>query len=283
LHFAVFSLQCHASLALGTYQVRAFFRLSTIEVLRQFTRREIRLKYQGTLLGAGWVLVLPLLLLGMFTFVFNGVFQMRWPNQPEDSAVHFALFMFAGLLLHQTLAEVLSRAPGVFVGHSNLVTKVVFPLWVLPFSMTLGALYHILLSLLVYLVLLFGLGFFQWSWLALPLLLVPFVVLCCSLALLLATLGVFLRDLGPVINLLVMALMFLTPIFYPLSSVSGDMAFWLGFNPMAILVESLREMLFAGLWPDRGDLMYLWVSALGNSGVALWIYRRLKGGFADVL
>ena len=118
----------------------SFFQQGNFGVLRQFTRREFRLKYQGTMLGRGWIFIQPLLLLSLFTFVFSDIFHIRWPNQPKDSPLYFSVFMFAGLTLHQTVSEVLSRAPSVFVSQASLVTKVVFPLWVLPVSMALGAL-----------------------------------------------------------------------------------------------------------------------------------------------
>lgn len=261
----------------------SFFQQGNFGVLRQFTRREFRLKYQGTMLGRRWIFIQPLLLLSLFTFVFSDIFHMRWPNQPKDSPLYFSVFMFAGLTLHQTVSEVLSRAPSVFVSQASLVTKVVFPLWVLPVSMALGALYHFLLSLLVYLALLASLGFLSVHWLILPVVLFPFLLSCCSLSLLFASLGIFLRDLGPIIGLFVTGLMFLTPIFYPLASVSDKAAFWLRLNPMTPLVESFRAILFSTHWPSSANLIYIWLTSLGILLFSVWVYRRLKTGFADVL
>jgi lipopolysaccharide transport system permease protein len=135
----------------------------------------------------------------------------------------------------------------------------------------------------VYLALLASLGFLSIHWLILPVVLFPFLLACCSLSLLFASLGVFLRDLGPIIGLFVTGLMFLTPIFYPLSSVSGKVEFWLGLNPMTPLVESFRAILFSTHWPSWANLIYIWLTSLGLLLFSVWVYRRLKTGFADVL
>lgn len=254
-----------------------------LELVWSFAVRDLVARFRGTWLGFGWILVTPLLLLGVFTLVFNGVFNMKWPQSEWDSPLGFALFTFCGLLVHLLLSEVLSRAPGVILGQPNLVTKVVFPLGVLPLSLVVSAVVQFVMALTVFGLVLWALNGVFWSWLAVPVLVLPFVVMLVGAAFLFAALGLYLRDLGQVMGLFLTMMMFLSPIFYPLAAVPESAAAWLGISPMAVLMETLREVLILGRWPSWTDVGYLWVWALGFLLVGRWVFVKLKRGFADVL
>lgn len=245
--------------------------------------RDIQSRYQGTFLGFGWLLIMPVMLLVAFTLVFNGIFNMKWPHSEWDSPLGFALFTFCGLLVHQTFSDVVSRAPSLILSQSSLVTKVVFPLWVLPFSMTLSSLVQLGLSLFIFLLVLAGLHEVFWSWLVLPFLLLPFLLGLSGLALLLSALGFYLRDLNQVMGLVITLMMFLSPVFYPLSAIPPEMAVWLGANPLAILMEALREALILGQWPDMETHLWLWLWGAGLAVLGATAFVKLKKGFADVI
>ncbi|MDO9069050.1 MAG: ABC transporter permease, partial [Deltaproteobacteria bacterium] len=121
-------------------------------LLRQFMRREVLGRYRGSLLGLGWAFVLPLAMLAVYTFVFAGVFRLRWPGAEEAGGVVFALRLFAGLIVFQLVAEVLGRAPTLVTAQPNLVKKVVFPLELLPFVSLGVALFHFAVSVALLLV-----------------------------------------------------------------------------------------------------------------------------------
>ncbi|KUJ75908.1 hypothetical protein AVO42_11585 [Thiomicrospira sp. XS5] len=257
--------------------------INQLKLIEQFTVRDIQNRYHGTFLGFGWLLVMPLLLLAAFTLVFNGIFNMKWPHAEWDSPLGFALFTFCGLMVHQTFADVVSRAPSLVLTQPSLVTKVVFPLWVLPLSMTLSSLLQLGLNLLIFLLVLAGLNEIFVSWLAMPLLLIPFWLGLSGLALLLSALGFFLRDLNQLMGLLITLMMFLSPVFYPLSAIPPELANWLGLNPLAILMEALRAALIIGEWPSASTHLTLWSWGLGFMLLGTWTFKRLQKGFADVL
>lgn len=252
-------------------------------LLKQFAGRDLASQLRGTWLGWAWLLLTPLLLLAVFTLVFNGLFKMKWPQAEWDSPAGFAMFTFCGLLLYQFLAEVLPRACDSIVSQKNLVTKVVFPVWVLPLSIVLSSLVKTLFGLLLFLGVLLLLGKVTWSWLWLPLVLLPLVLALSGSALLLASLGVYIRDLMPVMTLFVTLMMFVSPIFYPLSAISGEGARWLLLNPFAVLIGEVRRVLLLSDAPVWSELGYVFAWALGLFVVGVWAYRRLRGGFADVL
>ncbi len=253
------------------------------ELIGALTRREVASRYRGAMLGQLWPLLSPLLMLGIYTFVFGVVFNARW-GLPQENTATFAVVLFAGILVHGILSETLGRAPMLILGHANYVKRVVFPLEILP-VVTLGAaLIHALIGFSVLLVAaaLAGAGL-SWQTLWLPVLLLPFVLLVQGCAWLLAALGVYLRDIGQVIQFVITAMMFLSPIFYKIDVLPETYRPWLFLNPLTLMVEEVRAVIFAGRMPD-------WSAMLPYSALALlvcWLgfvfFQKTRNGFADVL
>lgn len=249
----------------------------------QFARREVLARYRGTLLGLGWSFLTPLLLLAVYTFVFRVVFKARWGAQGADD-FEFALQVYAGLLVFSLFAEVISRAPRLVLDQPNLVKKVVFPLEILPWIMVLAGLFHLALNLLVLLVAAaITRGGLPLSVVALPLVLASFVPLLLGLGWFLAAVGVFIRDVGQIASLAISLLMFLSPVFYPISSLPDRWQPWLQVNPLTPAIEQLRRVVLDGQWPEWPQLALQLVlaSVLAWAG-ARW-FAATRKGFADVI
>ena len=181
-------------------------------------KREVQGRYRGSVFGLLWSFFTPLFMLAVYTFVFSVVFKARWSIN-NHSKTEFALVLFAGLIVFNLFAECINRAPGLIVSNPNYVKKVVFPLEILPLVSLLSALYHALISLAVWLVAyLFFYGLPPATVLLLPLVLLPLSLFIMGCSWLLASLGVFLRDISQIIGITVTVLMFLSPIFYSASS-----------------------------------------------------------------
>ncbi|MFV8835699.1 ABC transporter permease [Aquisalimonas sp.] len=252
-------------------------------LLARLTRREVAGRYRGSFLGLFWSFLHPLLMLLVFTFVFTVVFEARWAVE-QPTTVHFALVLFSGLIVHAMLADVLTRAPGVVIGQANYVKKVVFPLELLPVVVVCSAAFHALVSGVI-LVLAFGLvnGYVHTTSLLAPVVLLPLLVVCLGVGWFLSSLGVFLRDIGQLTGVLATALLFLSPVFYPVSALPEFMQPWMVLNPLTFIIEALRDVLIWGRAPDwMGWSLYLLVS----TGVAwagfVW-FQKTRRGFADVL
>lgn len=249
----------------------------------ELTRREMRSRYQGSFGGLLWSIATPMLLLALYTFVFAVIFQARWPGQAQGSG-HFALTLFAGLMLASLLCDVLGRAPDLIVRHSNYVKRVVFPLELLPLISALGVLLHVLLQLLVWCAALWWWsGALPWQVVWAPLMLLPLFVLALGLGWLFAGLGVFVRDLGQLTPMLATALLFLAPVFYPLSAVPDGLQSLLLANPLSFVIEQFRAVAMLGSTPD-------WLGWGVYSGIALliaWlgfaVFQGLRTEMADVL
>lgn len=260
-----------------------FAPLAQRTIIWQFSRREVLAKYRGSLLGLGWTVATPLVMLLVYTFVFQVVLQARWGTQGA-SGVDFALNMYAGLIVYGLFAEVVQRAPRLVLDQPNLVKKVVFPLEVLPWVASFAAFFHFGVNLLILLAATWWLhGTLQATIVAAPLTILPLLPLMLGLGWLLASLGVYLRDIGLVVGLLLNVLLFLSPVFYPLESLPPGFRSWMEANPLTGVIEQTRRVLLLGQWPDAAVLAQQLLGGALFAIVGAWWFARTRRGFADVL
>ncbi len=253
-------------------------------LIRILTWREVSGRYRGSLLGSLWSLLTPLLLLGVYTLVFGVIAPTRWPGAEDQGIGMFALRLLAGMVIHGLLSETLGRAPMLITSQPNYVTKVVFPLETLAWVNLLTGLFHSMMAMLVLVVLNAALGTgVYWTLLSLPVIVLPFVVLLMGLIWLIAALGVYLRDINQIIGPLIMMSMFLGPVFYPRSAMPAAVQPWLALNPITVPTEQLRRVLFDAQWPQWDALAHYSLAAVAIYLFGLWVFTKLKKGFADVL
>lgn len=258
----------------------------------QWFKRDLEGRYRGSWLGMLWPLVQPLSQIAVFTLVLHGFMQVRWPQAVASvpgtasdvgSAWPYALNVMVGLTVFNFFSEVLGRSPTAVLSQPNLVTKVKFPLWLLPVVTVGAALVHVGVGVAVLLLVGAVTGTWSLQMLWIPLWLVPVVLYGLGLALLLSSLGVYVRDIGQAMPAVTGLLMFMTPIFYPMASVPERMRVWFSLNPVAWATESLRDLLLNARALDFGVwTLHVVISALAAL-VAGWIFARLQEGFADVL
>lgn len=252
----------------------------------QLLVRDVRARYQGSLLGILWLFIVPLAMLAVYYFVFGHIFNARWPagEGADGQTLPFALTVFAGLTVFNVVADCWSRAPGLMTDNSVYVTKIVFPVDLLPLTVMGSALCSFAASFLMFTIFYIcveGVPFA--SWIYFPLLLLPLIFFVSGVSWILAALGVYLRDLRQIVPVLITALMFLSPIFYPLSSVSEPVRALLLLNPLAYILEESKHVLLSaealhwGTW-----LRYLGFSYLICAG-GHYAFEKLRRGFADVL
>jgi lipopolysaccharide transport system permease protein len=270
------------------------FPLSPVEVgmnlwrnrglIKTLTTREIVGRYRGSVLGMLWSFFNPVFMLVVYTFVFSVVFKARWGSGGSESKAEFALVLFAGILLFNLFAECINRAPSLIVTNPTYVKKVVFPLEILPWVSFGAALFHTLISLVVWL--LFSLVVFgvpPLTAVLFPLVLLPLTLMTMGLSWLLASLGVFLRDVSQVIGILTTALMFLTPIFYPVSALPTSYRPLLYLNPLTFIIDQGRDLLIFG----KGMMWGHWALLTLVSALLAWLgfawFQKTRKGFADVL
>jgi lipopolysaccharide transport system permease protein len=247
-------------------------------------KREFVGRYRGSVLGIAWSFFNPLLMLTIYTFVFSVVFKSRWGVSTDESKTQFAIVLFVGMIVHSLFAEVINRAPALITSNVNFVKKVVFPLDILP-SVAIGAaLFHSFISLGVLLIafVLFN-GYLNWTAIFIPFVLMPLIILTLGFAWMLASLGVFLRDLGQTTGIITMVMMFASPIFYPVTALPVELRPWIMVNPLTFIIEQAREVL---IWGHLPNWMGLGIYTLVATAVA-WLgyvwFQKTRKGFADVL
>lgn len=250
----------------------------------QFARKDVLVRYRGSWLGIGWSIITPLAMLAIYTLVFQHVFNTRWPSASQGNNLDFALNLYAGLLVFNWVAELLNRAPRLILEQPNLVTKVVFPLPTLSWSALVSASFHMLVSLLIWLLASLFSGYVpNAGWLALPLILGCLVPWLLALCWILSSVGVYLRDVSQLVGLVVSGLMFLTPIFYPVQALPEWLRPVTFFNPLTAPIEALRQVVIAGGDVPWGTLGMTLSSGMLACVFGLWLLQRLQSGFADVL
>lgn len=242
--------------------------------------RDFVAQFRGSLLGPFWAVLSPLLIVACYTFVFTFVFTPRWPT---DSAAPFPLLLFAGFIAHSILTDTMSRSVSIITNNSNLVNKVVFPLWILPATVVISSFGNSFFSLAILLILgAIMAAPFCWTMVFWPIIMLPFVMLCVAIALVLAALGVFLRDLKGIIPLVTTGLLFVGPVLYPSSALPEAYRALLFLNPLTLIIEEGRGCLFDCRAPDFLALaLYASVAAL-SFALGLKLFKSLSRSFADV-
>ena len=254
------------------------------QLIAQMTRREVMGRYKGSVMGLAWSFFNPVFMLVVYTFVFSVIFKSRWGVGGEESKTQFAVVLFVGMIVHGLFAEVLNRAPGLILSNVNYVKKVVFPLEILPVIAMGATLFHSLISLGVLLttVALFN-GYLHWTAIFTPLVLLPLVIFTLGLAWMLASLGVFLRDVGQTIGIFTMVMLFLSPVFYPVTALPEEFRPWLMANPLTFIIEQAREVLIWGHLPNWMGLGGYTLVAVAIAWAGYAWFQKTRKGFADVL
>ena len=254
------------------------------QLIKQMAWREVVGRYKGSVMGLFWSFIHPVLMLVVYTFVFSVVFKAKWGQSGEESKAAFALVLFVGLIVHGLLAEVLNRAPTLILSNVNYVKKVIFPLEILPVISLAAAFFHSLISLLVLFIAFVVInGYLPWTVIFIPIVLLPLITLILGLAWILAAIGVFIRDIGQTIGIITTVMLFMAPVFFPLSALPAKYHPFILANPLTFIIEQAREVLIFGHLPNwQGLGIYMLVAS-----ILLWmgysLFQKTRKGFADVL
>jgi lipopolysaccharide transport system permease protein len=246
----------------------------------ELVKREFAGRYRGLFGGLLWSLAEPLFMFAVYVIVFGFIMKARWSMSGD--AKEYAFMMFAGLIVFQAFSECLNKAPKLIVSNPNFVRKVVFPLEILPGVMTIAALAHLLIALVLWVAgyaLLFGTPHI--TLLYLPLLLMAFFPMLLTVGWSLAAVGVFVRDIDQVTGVLARALLFMTPIFYSVDSAPEIIKTAMCANPLAFIIDQFRLILFIGQAPNLIGLLVCFLLATVASAGALYVFRRVRPAFAD--
>jgi lipopolysaccharide transport system permease protein len=247
-------------------------------------KREVLGKYRGSVMGLFWAFFNPLIVLTVYTFVFSVIFPSRWGGSANVSKTGFALVLFAGMIVFNIFAECINRAPSIIIANKTYVTKIIFPLEILPVVNLGAALFQASMSLIVWLTAhVIFLGFPPVTLVYFPVVLLPFCLFLLGITWAVSSLGVYIRDIGQIIGILTTILMFLSPIFYPVSAVPDAYRIFVYLNPLTPVIEQARDALFWGKTPDWS----VYSVNIGATFIVAWLgfawFQKTRKGFADVI
>jgi lipopolysaccharide transport system permease protein len=264
--------------------IQSFPRNRTL--IARMTKREVVARYRGSVIGLAWSFVNPVLLLLVYTFVFTVVFKARW-GETKLAIVNdggFAIMIFAGMIVHALFSECFIRSPGLITGNANFVKRVVFPLEVLSWVAIGSATFHAAVSLLVLLGgQLLWTGHIPLTAILVPLVYLPLIILTLGLSWFVSASGVYFRDLSQVSGFISTILLFLSPVFYPLSSIPEAYRWAFYLNPLTFIIESSRELLLFGQLPSASELGAYYLVSVGVAWLGFAWFQKTRRGFADVI
>jgi lipopolysaccharide transport system permease protein len=253
------------------------------QLIVQMTKREVIGRYRGSVMGLAWSFFNPVLMLAVYTFVFSEIFKARWAGQDPGKG-GFAILLFVGMIVHGIFAECANRAPSLIMSNANYVKKVLFPIEILPVISLGSAIFHGCISLIVLLLAQLLLTHtLYWSAIFFPLVLVPLILGTLGISWLLASLGVYLRDVGQIIGVLTTVLMFLSPVLYPIAALPEVYRPWMLLNPLTYIIEESRNVLLMGHMPQWDRLGIALIVGVLMAVVGFWLFQKTRKGFADVL
>lgn len=248
------------------------------------TKRQIQSKYKGSALGVIWSILVPILMLVVYSFVFSVIFKSKWSDAGREVDIHFSLILFLGLTIHSFMSESLMQACEIFRDNRNMVKKVAVPLELLPITCVLTNLFHFFIQISILFVLYVSLYQTTHAYmLMLPVIALVMTVMVLGIVFFFSSLAVYFKDLTQGIGIVSMIMLFCAPIFFPFSSVPESAASVVTMNPITVVVVEARKVFFWAELPDFHALLsYLAVSIIMLIAGLLW-FKRTKKGFADVL
>jgi len=246
------------------------------EALAELVKRDLKVRYKRSVLGLAWTMVHPLLMMAVTTVVFSSLFRFAIDR--------FPIYVLAGYVLWGFFAQATAAATTSILSGGGLIRRIYIPPVVFPLAAVLAAGVNLVLSLIpLALVVLLSGGQFNWALLSLPLALALAMLFTAGVALILATASVFFHDTIHIYQVLTMAWMYLTPIFYPVEIVPDEWAFIVWANPFYHLVQIFRDPIYAGLWPDPVNLAVAAGYAVGVAAFGWWYSERSRDAFAAYL
>jgi homopolymeric O-antigen transport system permease protein len=253
-------------------------------LIEQFLRRDIAGRYKGTTLGPLLSLLVPVLMLGIYTFVFGAIFKSRFGYSPNEGVYDFGLGLFCGLNLFNFLSEVVTRSPSLILQYPNYVKKVVFPLEIFSITTVGTALFHYFIASIPLLV-----GFviidhrFPFGFIWLFIISLPLALIALGLSWILSALGVFIRDISALLPPVLIIIMFGSAIFYPMTAVPAAARHLFALNPLALLADAARQALFLDRPPSLFGFGMLVLVGIVLAAVGYAFFLKAKPAFADVI
>jgi ABC-type polysaccharide/polyol phosphate export permease len=217
-------------------------------LLYELVKRDLKLRYRGSMLGIAWTLLNPLLFMGVYTLVFSVIMR--------STIQHYPLFLLSGLIPWLWFSGAVTQATNSIVDGGAYIGKTLMPAEILVLVPVLSNGVNFLITIVLFLPVALVMGInIGWALVFLPLLLSIGLCLTLGTAMVVAVVNVYFRDIQQIVAYVMTALFFLTPIFYARDAVPTNLEFLLVFNPIAGLIGAFQSVFFNGVPPRPEDLL----------------------------
>lgn len=255
--------------------------IQNYRLFRNFAKQDFLAQFSGSIGGFLWLFITPVANILIYAFVFGYVFQLR--ALAEFGETEFVLFMMLGYLPWFAFADAVGKSTGLLIEKSGLITKVMFPVQILPVVCSVIPYFTHFIGFSLLLLYLAWLGYFSPLWFLIPLVYFFQFLFTIGLVAVVSALSVFLRDLQKLVFLCLTIWFFLTPIIYPLSIIDNDsLKTWFLFNPMHSFIMLYREIILIGEFQAVNFIIIVPISILSYM-IGGWLFVRIKHAFGDVL
>lgn len=242
-------------------------------MLIQATLGDLKRRYAGSLLGIGWTILTPFVLLVIYAVIYLVIFQVRAPNL---TPVKYVLLIFSGLVPFLMTSEAITTAVNSIVANQAILTNTVFPVDLLPVKSVFSSQITMIVGILATLVALIFTRDISWAVLLLPIIWLFHIIAIIGFAWICSLVNLALRDIGNVINLGMVVIMVLTPIAYTREMVPPNLKLLLLVNPLAYFVLAYQDVLVMGRTPELGTIAFIVVFSLGLFLLGGWLFYRMK-------
>lgn len=241
-------------------------------LLQELIIRDLKLKYRRSVLGYLWSVLNPLMMMIILTIVFSNMFRFDIPSYP--------VYLLVGQLVYGFYSEATSMAMTSILGGASLIKKVYLPKYIFPLSRVLSCFTTMLLSLIALFLVMAEEGIvFQETLLLLPAILVHLLLFCVGMGLILSVLVVFFRDMLHLYGVILTALNFLTPIFYPANLLPDWLQEGLVYNPLYDYITFFRKIAVYGQWPTLEEHMYCLIFSFGSLLLGMYVFKKNQNEF----
>ncbi|MEX0322236.1 MAG: ABC transporter permease [Puniceicoccaceae bacterium] len=257
-----------------------------LSLLWQLCIREITEATKGSALGLLWIVLGPLLSMGLYVVVFGVLFEGSFDKGPMETSIHYALGVYIGLTSVNVMNDTLGRSPVLIPSKVNFVKRVIFPLPLLPIVQVAGSSFKWLVNIGLWLLFSFLLQSLTVnSLLWLPLILLPMLLYALGIAWLVSSVSVYFRDVAHLVPVLTQIIFWSSGVFYSTQRVMEYPAIWniLRWNPFLLSIENTRQVVLWNEPANMDQLAFLWISGLAVSVLGYIVFHRLKNGFSEML
>jgi ABC-type polysaccharide/polyol phosphate export permease len=253
------------------------------KLLPPLLTRDIKERYAGSLIGVFWTVLQPVLFILLYWIVFSQIMKIRVQHDTGD--VPFFVFLLSGILPWFAFQEGVIRGASSILEKRHLIKKVIFPLELFPLSSVLSSFIQYGIGMVIFISVYFfwkgDVSLFQIFYIVL--LIVLQILLASGLSLIFSALAVYLRDITQILVVAFQALFYISTILYPLTAVPGSLKIFVQLNPITAMAEAYHNAILYNRAPELYDTIYLIGFTLTAVVSGIWVFRKLKRGFADVL